>query len=557
MALAAYAREHTGNPLGSSANTSSCATLLPMTQAPDTQSEHPLVGQTIARGKYKVVRLLGEGGMGCVYLGEQIIVEGTTRKVAVKTLHKHLSHDESIKARFKREVATVAALEHPNTIQIFDFGETEDGTLFIVMEFVQGRSVADILEKDGAMQPDRVLNILRQVVGSLEEAHSHGIVHRDLKPDNVVLSERAGQKDWVEVLDFGIAKRSSEHDPNEAKLTQQGMVLGTPPYMSPEQFTGQPIDARSDIYALGVMAYEMLTGRLPWEANTAWEWASKHMTEAPTPLERQPLGPNVPEAMRSAITRALAKNKDERFGSVREFIDAFSGGGVAPVSLPNGTGGGAAVAGGTAMIDAPPAASGGAGRVKTELGAPMMAGGPPDVAYAPPAAPAVVPAGPAHAPAAAKKSGPPTLVIALGALALLLFIGAGIGIAMSGKKNPTPTTTSLDLGSDTATAAASSMAHVEEPPPVVTSAAPLDTTTTAAPLPVPNNAGGGGATTAKPTPTPTPKPTPTPVPTPVPTPQPKADPPECKRYREAKAAGRTAAVLKAMETQCRNAGGTP
>ena len=131
------------------------------------------------------------------------------------------------------------------------------------MEFVQGRSVADILEKDGPMPPARVENILRQVCGSLEEAHGHGIVHRDLKPDNVVLCERAGQKDWVEVLDFGIAKRSSEHDPNEAKLTQQGMVLGTPPYMSPEQFTGQPVDVRSDIYALGVMTYEMLIGKLP------------------------------------------------------------------------------------------------------------------------------------------------------------------------------------------------------------------------------------------------------------------------------------------------------
>src|SRR4051812_27666684 len=302
-----------------------------MTQAPDTHAEHPLIGQTIA-GKYKVVRLLGEGGMGCVYQGEQML--GTTaRKVAVKTLHKHLSHDESIKARFQREVGTVAALEHPNTIQVFDFGTMDDGTLYIVMEFVQGRSVADVLEKDGPMQPDRVVNILRQVTGSLEEAHGHGIVHRDLKPDNVVLAERAGQKDWVEVLDFGIAKRSSEHDPNEAKLTQQGMVLGTPPYMSPEQFTGQPVDLRSDIYALGVMAYEMLTGRLPWVANTAWEWASKHMTEAPTPLERQPLGPNVPEPMKAAITRALSKSKEERFASAKEFFEAFSVSGS--TSLPS------------------------------------------------------------------------------------------------------------------------------------------------------------------------------------------------------------------------------
>ena len=346
-----------------------------MTQA-ESSGEHPLIGQTIA-DKFKVVRLLGEGGMGCVYQGEQML-GATVRKVAIKTLHKHLSHDESIKARFKREVGTVAALEHPNTIQVFDFGTMPDGTLYIVMEFVQGRSVADVLEKDGPMQPDRVLNILRQVTGSLEEAHSHGIVHRDLKPDNVVLSERAGQKDWVEVLDFGIAKRSSEHDPNEAKLTQQGMVLGTPPYMSPEQFTGQPIDVRSDIYALGVMAYEMLSGRLPWEANTAWEWASKHMTEPPTPLERQPLGPGVPESMRMAITRALAKNKDERFATVREFFEAFAGG-MAPVSH---AGAGGAPAGGTAMIGAPAATTGpnnAAARAKTEMGAPMM-GGPPGAA---------------------------------------------------------------------------------------------------------------------------------------------------------------------------------
>ncbi|MBX3201458.1 MAG: serine/threonine protein kinase [Labilithrix sp.] len=520
-----------------------------MTQAPETQQdEHPLVGQTIA-GKFKIVRLLGEGGMGCVYQGEQML--GTTaRKVAVKTLHKHLSHDESIKARFKREVGTVAALEHPNTIQVFDFGSMDDGTLYIVMEFVQGRSVADILEKDGAMPPERVLNILRQVVGSLEEAHGHGIVHRDLKPDNVVLAERAGQKDWVEVLDFGIAKRSSEHDPNEAKLTQQGMVLGTPPYMSPEQFTGQPVDERSDIYALGVMAYEMLTGRLPWEANTAWEWASKHMTEPPTPLERQPLGPNVPEAMRNAITRALSKNKDERFASVREFFDAFSGGAVAPISVPN-----ASAAGGTAMIGAAPvsADSGNAARAKTEMGAPIMSGGPvgpPSNPYsgggAP--APAVVPAAPVHGAAAAKKSGPPMLVIGLGALALLLFVGAGVGVAMSGSKK-TATTTPLDIPTATASAE-SSVAHVDEPPPPIETAAPLDTAATKIP-PVPNNGGGGGAKPSTPT---TPKTVPTPTPTPTPA---KPEPEACKRLKEARAGGRPASIVKALETQCKNAGGTP
>ena len=135
------------------------------------------------------------------------------------------------------------------------------------------------------MMPDRVAHIMEQICGSLEEAHGRGIVHRDLKPDNVVLVERAGKKDFVKVLDFGIAKRSKEEDKNEQKLTQQGMVLGTPPYMSPEQFTGRPIDARSDIYSLGVMAYEMLTGKLPFKADTAWEWATQHMTQPPIPIE--------------------------------------------------------------------------------------------------------------------------------------------------------------------------------------------------------------------------------------------------------------------------------
>ncbi len=483
-----------------------------MTQGPLSQPEHPLVGQTIA-GKYRVVRLLGEGGMGCVYQGEQAL--GTTmRKVAIKTLHKHLSHDESIKARFKREVGTVAALEHPNTIQVFDFGETPDGTLYIVMEFVQGRSVADILEKEGPMAPDRVANILRQVVGSLDEAHSHGIVHRDLKPDNVVLSERAGQKDWVEVLDFGIAKRSSEHDPNEAKLTQQGMVLGTPPYMSPEQFTGQPIDARSDIYSLGVMAYEMLSGRLPWQANTAWEWASKHMTEAPTPIERQPLGPGVPAPMRNAITRALAKNKDERFGSVSEFYQAFSNS-LAPGAPPEAAALGVA---NTAMFlpaDPQTAASGRSGPVKTELGAPMMAGAMPPMQATPnaPVVQAGVPQAPRHTASNAKK-GPPALVLGLGALAAILLLGAGAAFALRTTKKPAATT-SLDLTPASSASVEQPVTRVDEPAPVIASAAPLDpkaATLLPTPPTPPTNANAGQAG-AKPKPG-----MPASIPTPTPTP---------------------------------------
>ncbi len=365
-----------------------------------------LLGTTIA-GKYKITELLGEGGMGCVYIGEQQM--GTSvRKVAVKTLHKHLSQDQKIKERFARECGTVSELHHPNTIQVFDFGTTPEGLLYIVMEFIKGRSVASVLENDGPMDLARVEKILTQVCGSLQEAHEHGIVHRDLKPDNVVLCDRAGQKDWVEVLDFGIAKRSSENDPNEAKLTQQGMVLGTPPYMSPEQFTGLPIDARSDIYALGVMTYEMLTGQLPFEANTAWEWATKHMTAQPKPIEAQPNGSLLPEKVRVTIMRALEKSPQDRHASAKEFIESIAGGGATVVTGPAAAAPPQPVSGQPAAARAP---------VRTEMGAPMApgamgpgVGGPPPPGMGPPMGPppgAPIGSPPMGSPTGSPMGGPP------------------------------------------------------------------------------------------------------------------------------------------------------
>jgi serine/threonine-protein kinase len=511
-----------------------------MTQV-DAPGPDPLIGQSVA-GKYKIVQLLGEGGMGCVYLAEQQLGE-TTRKVALKTLHKHLSHDKSIKKRFDREAGTIAGLQHPNTIQVFDFGAMPDGTLYLVMEYVQGKSVADTLIAEGAMQPARVENILRQVTGSLAEAHGQGIVHRDLKPDNVVLCERAGEKDWVEVLDFGIAKRSSEQDPNEAKLTQQGMVLGTPPYMSPEQFTGQPVDLRSDIYALGVMAYEMLTGKLPWEANTAWEWASRHMTEPPRPLETQPLGPHVPERMRNAIARALAKAKEERFSNVREFFDAFAG---------HGAGAGAPH---TAVISpqaGAPVSAGAGVRAKTEMAAPAAItppygamSGMPSNGSPVSAGPAIVPAGPAHH--APQKKGGMGLIVGLGALALLLLGGGGILMVRQSKHTTPDVVTDLGQGTPSASAPASSAAAEDQPPPD-TSTQPL---APGSPL-AKGTSGGVPARTdagAKGVPTPQPKTTP---PT-TPTPQIAADPPICVQARAAKARNNPAAPV--LERQCIAAGG--
>ncbi len=291
----------------------------------------PMIGSTVG-GRYRVTALLGEGGMGRVYTAEQQM--GTAvRRVAVKTLLQEFSRDGQVVARFMRECGTVVELEHANTIKFFDFGKTDQGDLYIAMEFVDGKPLADIIVKEGAMSPERVDHIMKQICGSLNEAHEKGIVHRDLKPENVVLTEKAGESDFVKVLDFGIAKRKESADTaREQKLTQQGMVLGTPPYMSPEQFTGAAIDRRSDIYSLGVMAYEMLTGRLPFNANTPWEWATQHMTVQPSPFEKVVTGAmaaRIPTPMKDAILRALAKKPEDRQATAKEFYRELNAAAIA------------------------------------------------------------------------------------------------------------------------------------------------------------------------------------------------------------------------------------
>jgi serine/threonine-protein kinase len=266
--------------------------------------------------------MLGEGGMGRVYSGEQQM--GTSvRRVAVKTLLAQYAKDKQVVDRFKRECGLVSELEHPNTIKVYDYGQTDTGDLYIAMELLTGVSLEKALE-GGPLSPERVDRIVSQIAGSLQEAHEKGIVHRDLKPANIYLTTRAGEEDYVKVLDFGIAKRDEKHGKQEQKLTQMGTVLGTPPYMSPEQFRGQELDATSDIYSLGVMTYEMLTGRLPFDADTPWAWATQHMTAQPFPFETIPLGSQVPGKMKAAVMRALSKDKLHRHQSVRDFYEDFT-----------------------------------------------------------------------------------------------------------------------------------------------------------------------------------------------------------------------------------------
>ncbi len=283
----------------------------------------PLIGQNIAENRYKIVKIIGEGGMGKVYLGEQKLGD-RVRPVAIKTLQPDLAGDPQIVARFHREAGTVSLLDHPNTIKFYESGELPGGKLFVAMEFIQGESLAHSIAR-GPLAPQRIEHVLQQVCGSLAEAHEHGIVHRDLKPENIILTQKGSKGDFVKVLDFGIAKRDESSDAQDAKLTRQGMVLGTPPYMSPEQFTAQPLRATSDVYSLGIVVYEMLTGQLPFVASTPWEWATKHLTAAPVPFEMHSNGSTILPRHKAAVMRALAKDPSQRPQNVIDFLKEFTG----------------------------------------------------------------------------------------------------------------------------------------------------------------------------------------------------------------------------------------
>jgi serine/threonine-protein kinase len=279
----------------------------------------PLIGRVLS-DRYRVVKVIAEGGMGRVYLAEQQL--GTaSREVAVKVLHATHSRDETLRQRFYRECEVVAHLTHPNTIQFYDFGELDDGRLFIVMEYIDGRSLASVLA-EGALPLPRAEHLVKQIVGSLAEAHAAGVVHRDLKPDNILLTTRGGEPDFVKVCDFGIAKRDGRADPS---LTLQGTVVGTPQYMSPEQLTGGHVDPRSDVYALGLIVYEMISGARPFTARSPAEWAAKHTAADPTPLEEHEPSRDLPAETKRAVMRALAKLPDERPPTVRAFAAELLG----------------------------------------------------------------------------------------------------------------------------------------------------------------------------------------------------------------------------------------
>jgi tRNA A-37 threonylcarbamoyl transferase component Bud32 len=289
----------------------------PVANVGRTDSDH-FVGQTLPGG-YHVLDLVAVGGMGRVYRAEQAVLG---RTVAVKVIHPHLLSDENSAARFLTEARAASQLNHPNSIAVFDFGRTDDGQPYLVMEFLRGKDLARVAYEEGPLPFARIIDVLRQVLAALGEAHELGIIHRDLKPENIVLEPQRRGGDFVKVLDFGLAKLRADSNPS---VTSPGIVCGTPDYMAPEQGRGDPIDGRSDLYAVGVILFQMLTGRLPYEADSPTQVVMMHMTlPVPDPHKIAPER-RIPDVLVDILMRAMSKDARQRYQDAGEFSDALRG----------------------------------------------------------------------------------------------------------------------------------------------------------------------------------------------------------------------------------------
>jgi serine/threonine-protein kinase len=297
-----------------------------------------LIG-TVVGGRYKLERVIGEGGMSAVYEGEHVHMH---KPVAVKVLSPEMSKSSEAVERFHREAMAASRIDHPNVAAATDFGELEDKSFFLVLELISGKTLRDAV-REGKFPVRRTLHVARQIGSALARAHALNIVHRDLKPENVMLTSRAGDEDFVKILDFGIAKLpvkdlAPDATPSEAApLTQLGMVYGTPEYMSPEQAMGKPIDARADLYSLGVIMFEMLAGVRPWDDENKAVLLGKHVSQPiPTIAERSP-DAGTPEDVEAIVRKLMAKSPDDRYAKAEDAtaaIDAILARPPQPVVLP-------------------------------------------------------------------------------------------------------------------------------------------------------------------------------------------------------------------------------
>ncbi|MFJ2161569.1 protein kinase [Streptomyces sp. NPDC087856] len=273
-------------------------------------------GRALAGGRYQLRDLLGEGGMASVHLAYDSVLD---RQVAIKTLHTELGREQAFRERFRREAQAVAKLTHTNIVSVFDTGEDAlDGTTmpYIVMEYVEGRPLGSVLDEDmrqfGAMPADKALKITADVLAALDISHEMGLVHRDIKPGNVMMTKRG----VVKVMDFGIARAMQS---GVTSMTQTGMVVGTPQYLSPEQALGRGVDARSDLYSVGIMLFQLVTGRLPFDADSPLAIAYAHVQEEP--VAPSSINRSLPPAVDALVARALKKNPNERFPNAESMRD--------------------------------------------------------------------------------------------------------------------------------------------------------------------------------------------------------------------------------------------
>ena len=356
-----------------------------------------IIGQTLD-GRYVVEGILGQGGMGLVYRARHAMLG---KALAIKVLKPEVSRDEGVIARFRREAQSASAIGSPHICDVSDFGTLPDGSTYFVMEFLDGPPLTKVMELERPMSVARIVRVGQQLADALGAAHERGIIHRDLKPDNVHLVRHGSRDDFVKVLDFGIAKVGNAAD---KKLTQAGQVFGTPHYMSPEQCSGREVDHRTDIYAIGVMLYEMATGQVPFDADNLMGVLTKHVYENPIPPRELPPPVNVPAGLEAIILKALAKQPEHRYQSMAELradLDVVAQGGTPK-----------------AVMEAIETAS-------------MMGAAPPP-GYAPPIAMGV-----ANVQVEEPKS-KTGLMIALAVIALLVLGGGGFAAAYAFVLSPTP-----------------------------------------------------------------------------------------------------------------------
>ncbi len=393
------------------------------------------IGRTI-EGKYRLDALLGEGGMGCVYRATRLLIGDS---VAIKILHTETMHDPNAIERFRREAQAAARLKHPNVVAIYDFGVGAADSVYLVMELADGEDLRALIERRGKLSLSLASELLDQICSALDEAHQRDIVHRDLKPENILVRS-TGNGYRVKVLDFGIAKLR-DLSTTSATLTQAGTVIGTPAYMSPEQCRGREVDSRSDIYSLGIILYEMLTGSVPFYARHSAEVVALHVSELPPPPSAR--NPSIPQAVESVVMRALQKKPEARQQSAGEFAKELSTAvraanaspqsteamplAPAPMTVP--------VAQVSTSATTPPAPSSPSPSPLAHLqeGSPLghLHGGPaypPQPVYAPTAMEMPGRTVPQQAPPEAAKSGmPAVLKVLVGVVLLAIGVGLGIG----------------------------------------------------------------------------------------------------------------------------------